>query len=71
MASESHVYSMVGTITDVVCANAPQIQITLKAQTIVMKLHADDLGKVAIKSAGSSALTKIPSAPACAAATRA
>ena len=58
IASESHVYSMVGTITDVVCSNAPQVQITLKAQTIVMKLHADDLGKVAIKSAGSTAPTK-------------
>jgi hypothetical protein len=58
IVSESHTYSMVGTITDVTCANSPQVQITLKAQTIVMKLHADDLGKVAIKSAGSSSLTK-------------
>jgi hypothetical protein len=49
---------MVGTITDVGCANAPQIQITLKAQTITMKLHADDFGQVAIKAAGSRALVK-------------
>lgn len=58
ISSQTHVYSMVGTITDVVCANAPQIQITLKAQTIVMHLHADDLGQVGIKSAGSNALAK-------------
>jgi hypothetical protein len=49
---------MVGTITDVICTNAPQIQITLKAQTIVMHLHAGDLGQVAIKSSGSSVLGK-------------
>jgi len=28
---------MIGTITDVSCADAPQIQITLKAQTIIMR----------------------------------
>jgi hypothetical protein len=49
---------MVGTITDVVCTSAPQIRITLKAQTIVMKLHADDLGKVAVKAAGTGAVEK-------------
>ena len=56
--STPHVYSMVGTITDVVCANAPQVQITLKAQTIVMKLHAGDFGQVSVKSAGSGAPLK-------------
>ena len=52
------VYSMVGNISDVICTNAPQIQITLKAQMIVMHLHADDLGKVAVTSAGSKTPAK-------------
>ena len=49
---------MIGTITDVNCASAPQIQVTLKAQTITMKLHADNLEKVSIKSAGSAGAAK-------------
>ena len=49
---------MVGTITVVVCTNAPQVQLTLKAQMIVMHLHADDLGQVAVKSEGSNAPAK-------------
>ena len=49
---------MVGTITDVTCAIAPQIQITLKSLTLVMKLHAADLAKVSIKSASSDAAAK-------------
>jgi tetratricopeptide (TPR) repeat protein len=53
--SETRLYSMVGTITDVNCANAPQIQITMKSLTIVMKLHAAELAKVSIKSASSDA----------------
>ncbi len=57
-------YSMVGTITDVNCAAAPQIQITLKAQTIVMHLHSSDFSQVAIKSAGPNSAAK---KPACAA----
>jgi tetratricopeptide (TPR) repeat protein len=56
--SATRVYSMVGTITDVTCAIAPQIQVTLKSLTIVMKLHAADLAKVSIKSAGSDAVAK-------------
>jgi tetratricopeptide (TPR) repeat protein len=56
--SATRVYSMVGTITDVTCAIAPQIQITLKSLTLVMKLHASDLAKVSIKSAGSDAAPK-------------
>ncbi len=36
--AETRVYSMVVTISDVVCTGAPQIQITLKSQMIVMKL---------------------------------
>jgi len=60
-SSSAHVYSMVGTITDALCTNAPQIQITLKAQTLVMHLHADDLGQVAVKSSGSTAPAKITS----------
>jgi tetratricopeptide (TPR) repeat protein len=45
----ARVYSMVGTITDVSCTDAPQVQITLKAQTIVMHLHAADIGHLTIK----------------------
>ena len=49
---------MVGNITEVLCTGAPQIQVTLKAQTLVMHLHADDLGQIAIKSAGPSTPAK-------------
>jgi tetratricopeptide (TPR) repeat protein len=48
-AAVARVYSMVGTITDVSCTDAPQVQITLKAQTIVMRLHAADAAHLAIK----------------------
>jgi tetratricopeptide (TPR) repeat protein len=57
-AESSKVYSMVGTITEVNCASTPQIQVTLKSQTITMKLHADSLEKVSIKSAGSPTAPK-------------
>ena len=57
-SESSKVYSMVGTIANVNCASAPQIQITLKSQNIAMKLHADNLEKVSITSAGSSAAAK-------------
>jgi len=57
-AESSKVYSMVGTITDVNCASAPQIQVTLKSQMIIMRLHADNLEKISIKSAGSAAAAK-------------
>jgi len=57
-------YSMVGTITGVSCTPAPQIRITLKAQTIVMHLHSVDFSQVGIKSAGTNA---VPKKPACAA----
>ena len=53
-------YSMVGTITDVNCAAARQIQITLKALTIVMHLHSGDFSQVAIKSAGTNSAAKKP-----------
>jgi hypothetical protein len=49
---------MVGTITDVSCADAPQVQITLKAQTIVMHLHAADAAHLAIKASGASSPAK-------------
>ena len=49
--AEARVYSMVGTITEVSCAEAPQVRITLKAQTIVMRLHAADAARLAIKPA--------------------
>jgi tetratricopeptide (TPR) repeat protein len=53
-------YSMVGTITDVNCALAPQIRMTLKAQTIVMHLRSGDFSQVEIKSAGANAAEKKP-----------
>src|SRR6267143_1975802 len=53
-------YSMVGTITDVNCAAAPQIQLTLKAQTLVMRLHSGDFSQVAIKSADTNSAAKKP-----------
>jgi tetratricopeptide (TPR) repeat protein len=56
--SPTKVYSMVGTITDVNCASPPQVQLTLKSLTIVMKLHASELAKVSIKSAGPDASAK-------------
>jgi len=56
--SPTKVYSMMGTITDVNCTNAPQVQITMKSLTIVMKLHAAELAKLSIKSAGSDAAVK-------------
>jgi hypothetical protein len=56
--AEPRVYSMVGTITDVSCADAPQLQITLKAQTIVMHLHAADAAHLAIKASGTSSPAK-------------
>jgi tetratricopeptide (TPR) repeat protein len=57
-------YSMVGTITDVNCTAAPQIRITLKAQTIVMHLHSGDFSQVEFKPAGANSAAK---KPACAA----
>ena len=57
--ASNRVYSMLGTITEVNCASAPQIQITLKSQTITMKLHADNLGKVPITAAGSATAPKV------------
>jgi len=51
-------YSMVGTIADVNCDSAPQIRMTLKAQTIVMHLHSGDFAQVAIKSAGTTSGAK-------------
>jgi tetratricopeptide (TPR) repeat protein len=54
----SRIYSMVGTISEVSCTDSPQIQITLKALTIVMHLHAADVAKLAIKTSGSGSLAK-------------
>ncbi len=51
---------MVGTITDINCTAAPEIQITLKAQTIVMHLHSGDFSQVAFKSAGATPAVKRP-----------
>jgi tetratricopeptide (TPR) repeat protein len=57
-SESAEVYSMVGTITQVDCARAPQIQVTLKSQTIVMKLHADDLAQLSIKSSSAASASK-------------
>ena len=56
--AEARVYSMIGTITDVSCADAPQVQITLKAQTIVMRLHAADAAHLTIKASGTGSPAK-------------
>ncbi len=48
-ARSTRVYSMIGSIADVNCASSPQVQITLKAATITMKLHADDLARVEMR----------------------
>jgi len=56
--AETRVYSMVGTISEVNCADSPQIQLTLMAQTIVMHLHAADMAQLAIKSSGANSLAK-------------
>jgi Flp pilus assembly protein TadD len=56
--AEARVYSMIGTITDVSCADAPQVRITLKAQTIVMHLHSADVAQLTIKSSGADSLPK-------------
>ena len=56
--SATKVYSMMGTITDVNCSNAPQILLTMKSLTIVMKLHATELAKLSFKSTGSDAAMK-------------
>src|SRR5882762_8287162 len=56
--AEARVYSMIGTITDVSCADAPQVQITLKAQTIIMRLHAADAAHLTIKPSGTGSPAK-------------
>ena len=56
--AQARVYSMIGTITAVNCADSPQIQITLKALTIVMHLHAADVAHLVIKSSGANSLAK-------------
>lgn len=50
----ARVYSMVGMVSDVTCSLPPQILLTLKSMTIALKLHADNLDKVSIKSADSA-----------------
>jgi tetratricopeptide (TPR) repeat protein len=55
----SHVYSMVGTISEVNCSDTPQIRVTLKAQTLTMHLHAADFAQLSIKPAGSTAPVKV------------
>jgi hypothetical protein len=59
-AAAPRAYSMVGTITEANCAPAPQVRITLKAQSIVMHLHAGDFSQVAVKFAGANSAAKNP-----------
>jgi tetratricopeptide (TPR) repeat protein len=54
----SRVYSMIGTISEVTCSLPPQILLTLKSMTISLKLHADNLDKLPIKSADSAGPAK-------------
>jgi tetratricopeptide (TPR) repeat protein len=54
----ARVYSMIGTISEVTCSLPPQIVLTLKSMTISLKLHADNLEKVSIKSVDSSVPSK-------------
>jgi tetratricopeptide (TPR) repeat protein len=54
----ARMYSMVGKITDVNCAGAPQVQLTLSSISIALKLHADDLEKIAVKTEGSATAAK-------------
>jgi tetratricopeptide (TPR) repeat protein len=56
--AQARIYSMVGTITEVNCTDAPQIQITMTAQTIVMHLHAADVAQLTVKSSGANSLAK-------------
>ena len=56
--TEQHVYSMVGKITDVNCSSSPEMEITVKAQTIVMHLHASDAAQLTIKADGTAPLAK-------------
>ncbi|HEX3377114.1 MAG TPA: tetratricopeptide repeat protein [Candidatus Acidoferrales bacterium] len=59
--SEAKIYSMVGTITEVTCTSASEIQLTLKSLTILMKLHALDVAKLSVKSASAEIPSKISS----------
>ncbi len=59
-AGSGRAYSMIGTIAEVNCAAAPQLQLTLQARTIVMHLHSADFSKVTMKSAGANSVAKIP-----------
>ena len=61
--SEARVYSMVGTITEVSCTDTPQIQITLKAQTIVMHLHAENTAQLMIKPSSAISSAKTSACP--------
>jgi tetratricopeptide (TPR) repeat protein len=60
MFSETKIYSMIGTVTDVICSAAPQVQLSLKSIALLMKLHTTDLSKLPIKSADSASPMKSP-----------
>ena len=56
--NSSRSYSMTGTIAEVDCAGAPQLQITLKAMSLAMRLHSEDMSQVVIKSPGTNSIAK-------------
>jgi tetratricopeptide (TPR) repeat protein len=55
-SANQRVYSMVGTITEATCADAPQLLMTLKSQMIVMHLHSDNIGQIAYSGSGAPAV---------------
>jgi tetratricopeptide (TPR) repeat protein len=54
----ARLYSMIGTISEVSCAIAPQVELTLKSMTIALKLHADNFEKLSIKTLDSAVPAK-------------
>ena len=47
--TRAHSYSMIGTVTAVKCSHPPDVQITLQAGAIVMRLHAANFAKLELK----------------------
>ncbi len=58
-APSTRVYSMVGVISEVNCAETPQVVLTLKAQTLSMHLHAADFALLAVTASGGKTPAKI------------
>jgi hypothetical protein len=58
-APSTRVYSMVGVISEVNCAETPQVVLTLKAQTLTMHLHSADFAQLAVTASGGKTPPKI------------